>query len=133
MSDLGVQQFLADPVRITVEYRRTPDDEGPAVRVFGKVGNQDKQVLRFDCFQNSPHYHYDPEGSDEQHHMEDESITDPVEWTLHRLERNLADMIRRAGYGELADQIDPKLVAEHMEAIRDAISSPGQLESLRSN
>jgi len=121
-----VREFVAGPVRITVQYRRTIDDEGVAVRVFGKVGDEERQVLRFDCYQNSPHYHYDPHGTDEVHQMADEDITDPIEWTLNRLERNLADMIRRAGFGQLADQIDPSLLAPQMPAIREAIVEAAQ-------
>lgn len=126
MPELAAHEFVAAPLRISVEYRRTADDQGPAVRVFGRVGEKERQVLRFDCFQKSPHYHYDPEQSDEQHRMKDENITDPLEWTLHRLEKNLGEMIRRAGYGELADQVDPELVGAHLEAIRQAMFSPGQ-------
>ena len=122
MPDPDAQQLVVGPLRIAVEYRRTADDEGMAIRVIGIVGRQEKQVLRFDCFQNDPHYHYDPDGRDEQHHMRDESIGDPAEWTLHRLERNLAEMIRRAGYGTLADQVDAQTLARHMPAIREAMS-----------
>ena len=122
MPELAAQEFVAGPIRITVQYRHTQDDEGPAVRVLGRVGESERQLLRFDCFQRSPHYHYDPEQSDEQHQMKDEDIRDPVEWTLHRLERDLSEMIRRAGYGELADQVDPQLVAEQLHRIRTAMS-----------
>jgi len=121
MPDPALRDYVAGPVRITVQYRRTFDDEGVAVRVYGKIGREDRQVLRFDCLRNSPHYHYDPQGKDEVHQMADEGITDPIEWTLNRLERSLADMVRRAGFGELADQIDPSLLAPHLPAIREAI------------
>jgi hypothetical protein len=115
------QEFAVGPLRITVEHRKTPDDEGPAVRVFGFVGNQEKQLLRFDCFLDDPHYHYDPDGKNELHHMNDEGIVDPVEWTLHRLERNLSEMIRRAGFGSLADQVERTPVAEQVLPIQEAL------------
>jgi hypothetical protein len=122
MPDRDVQEFRAAPLRITTESRRTADDEGLTIRVFGTVGDRERQVLRFDCFQNDPHYHYDPDERDEQHHMRDESIDDPMEWTLHRLERSLAEMIRRAGYGTLADQVDTAAVARLLPVIREALS-----------
>lgn len=121
MPEKDHQEFVVRPLRITVEHRRTPDDEGAAVRVFGRVGNQEKQVLRFDCFVIDPHYHYDPDGNNELHHMNDEGIVDPVEWTLHRLERNLAEMIRRAGFGSLADQVNQRQVAEQLPLIQEAL------------
>lgn len=123
MPEGGIRDFVAGCLRITVEYRRTDDDEGPTIRVFGRVGDEETQVLRFDCFQSDPHYHYDPQGSNEQHDMEAENIRDPVEWTLHRLERDLPDMIRRAGYGSLADQVNSAQVAGQMDQIRDTMAS----------
>ena len=124
MPDKDYREFQVGPLRITVEHRGTPDDAGPAVRVFGLVGREERQLLRFDCFANDPHYHYDPDGVNEVHHMNDEGIVDPVEWTLHRLERNLAEMIRRAGFGSLADRVDPTQVAEYVSAIQDALMVP---------
>jgi len=124
MPESDHREIAVGPLRITVEHRRTPEDEGPAVRVFGTVGDREKQVLRFDCFVNEPHYHYDPDGKNELHHMRDEGIDDSVEWTLHRLERNLAEMIRRAGFGSLADRVDARQVAEQLPAIQDALMAP---------
>ena len=121
MPDKDYREFVVGPLRITVEHRGTPDDAGPAVSVFGLVGNREKQLLRFDCFANDPHYHYDPDGKNELHHMNDEAIVDPVEWTLHRLERNVPEMIRRAGFGALADQVDSTRVAEHLPSIQEAL------------
>jgi len=124
MPEQDSREFVVGRLRITVEYRRTPEDEGQAVRVFGMVGNGERQVLRFDCFVDDPHYHYDPDGKNELHHMQDEGIEDPVEWTLHRLERNLAEMIRRAGFGSLADQVDQEQVARLLPAIQDTLLAP---------
>ncbi len=71
---------------------------------------------------------FHPQGRDEVHQMADEDISDPIEWTLNRLERSLADMIRRAGFGELADQIDPSLLAPQLPAIREAILELAQAD-----
>lgn len=124
MPEPDSREFMVGPLRLAVEYRRTLEDEGPSVRVFGVVGGQERQVLRFDCFSVDPHYHYDPDGRNELHHMRDEGIEDSTEWTLHRIERNLSEMIRRAGFGSLADQVVPKQVAEHLAGIRDSLPVP---------
>jgi hypothetical protein len=124
MPESEPREFVIGPLRITIEHRRTCDDEGPSLRVFGQVGNRERQVLRFDCFVADPHYHYDPDGRDEVHHMRDEGIDDTTEWTLHRLERNLRSMIRRAGYGSLADRVDESLVAEHVPSIHEGLFAP---------
>ena len=95
MSDSHVSQFSAGPLRITVEYRRTEEDEGPTVRVYGTLEGQRKQVLRFDCLVYDPHYHYDPDGTDEQHHMRDEGIEEPTEWTRRHWRSNSLPSTRR--------------------------------------
>lgn len=124
MPETSVHEFRMGSLRITVGHSRIAGDEGPTVRVYGTVAGRERLVLRFDCLQDDPQYHYDPQGADELHHMRDEGIESPLEWTLHRLERNLPEMIRRAGYGELADQVDPSQVAEHLPAIREALWVP---------
>ena len=124
MPDKDLREFVVGRLRITVENRRTLDDEGPAVRVFGTVAKREEQVLRFDCFMDDPHYHYDPDGNNELHHMRDEGIEDPIEWTLRRLERNLAEMIRRAGFGSLADQVDHRQIARLLPSIQEALLVP---------
>ena len=124
MSELDGRTLVIGPLRITTEYRRTPDDEGPSLGVFGRVGDSERQVLRFDCFVEDPHYHYDPDGRDEVHHMRDEGIDDALEWTLHRLERDLAGMIRRAGFGPLADRVDERLIADSVHLIQETLAAP---------
>ena len=41
-------------VVLTIDYRRTGDDRGPSVRVFGDVDDERVQLLRFDCFDEEP-------------------------------------------------------------------------------
>ena len=67
--------------------------------VFGTVGGSERQLLRFDCFEKDPHYHYDPDGRDEVLHLD--ATSDTVSWAAHHIERNLAVMIRLAGYPDL--------------------------------
>jgi hypothetical protein len=31
---------------------------GICIHVFGEVNGREEEVLRFDCFQRAPHYHY---------------------------------------------------------------------------
>jgi hypothetical protein len=118
-----MHEIVAGPLRVVIERRQLLDDEGPSVRVYGRMSGREVQVLRFDCFTADPHYHYDPDGRNERHHMRDEDIADPMEWTLHRLERDLASMIRRAGYSGLADQVAGNLLEPHREEILGALGA----------
>jgi hypothetical protein len=49
------------PICFALRYR---DVDGAAPHrqgAGGRGGSAERQLLRFDCFDNRPHYHYDPE------------------------------------------------------------------------
>ena len=43
---------------LAVEYRFVGEEQGPSVHVFGPVDGTQEEILRFDCFDRIPHYHY---------------------------------------------------------------------------
>jgi hypothetical protein len=45
-------------LKFGIEYRHLQGDQGICVHVFGEVNGQEEEVLRFDCFERAPHYHY---------------------------------------------------------------------------
>src|SRR5918998_5013787 len=112
MAEEGTREFTVGGVRIDVAYRRFGGDQGPSVMVFGDVDGRPVQLLRFDCFDNDPHYHYDPEGQDDHRKLNRQEVPDPVAWTLAQLSGNLVSMIRTAGYDTLAAQVDGDAVLE---------------------
>ncbi len=111
-----MQQFEAGGLSFVVENRIFGEDGGPALRVFGDVDGESVQVLRFDCFRDDPHYHYDPSGKDDKRHLD--KGADNVAWSMAQVPTQLVEMIRTAGYEGLASQVD-------MDAI---LSSAGQIE-----
>lgn len=111
------------PLQLVFEHGRDIDDEGLIVTVKGRVGDHETSVLEFYCFQNDPRYVYAPGKRDEVHHARDEGIEDMAEWTRHRLVKDLPDMLRRAGFGELADQVDTEELAKRLEALDELIGS----------
>lgn len=121
MANSAAREIEAGGVRIQVEYRGIGGDRGPAVRVYGDVDGRPVQVLRFDCFENDPHYHYDPEGRDDHRKLGRQEVPDPVAWTLAQLSGNLVSMIRTAGYDALADRVDGEAVAGAIPRIEAAI------------
>ena len=48
----------AGDLSFAVEYRHVGSEEGPSVHIFGKVDGTQEEILRFDCFNKAPHYHY---------------------------------------------------------------------------
>jgi len=121
MAETGSRDVEVGGVRINVEYRRFGGDRGPAVRVYGDLDGRPVQLLRFDCFEHDPHYHYAPESRDDQRKLSPQEVPDPVAWTLAQLSGNLVSMIRTAGYEAVADQVDQDAVADAIPRVAAAI------------
>ena len=112
------QDFPAGTLRLNLEDRTGDGSGGPAIRVYGPTtdGQAAKQLLRFDCFRDDAHYHFDPEGRDEVSSLQGPDAADSVAWSLRQLRENLPEMVRRAGGSEEAVQ------AAASQATRTAIS-----------
>lgn len=121
MAEPSVKEITAGGVRFLVDYRRAGGDQGPSVRVYGDVDGRPVQLLRFDCFDQDPHYHYDPEGQDDHRKLDRQEVPDPVAWTLAQIAGNLVSMIRTAGYDQVAEEVDAEAVEEAVSEIEAAI------------
>jgi hypothetical protein len=138
-------RFTAGPITIGVEYRvldeatildfygpdaraKFPngapagmgtviDEDGLSLHVFGTADGH--EYLRFDCFDDAPHYHYlDPLASRNVVHDYDPVAHGPiVEWALSTLRTRLGEMLRHAGARPLADEVDEAAVAAVMPAV----------------
>jgi hypothetical protein len=99
--------FQAGAVEITMDYRKElMPDQGLMIQVYGDVDGKDTEILRFDCFDQAPHYHYGPENHNIRLHMDKTTAGNPVGWTIGQIRNNLSSMIRRSGYDALADKVD---------------------------
>ena len=93
-------------VRFKLGYRDAISDQGVAISVYADVAGEETELLRFDCFEHQPHYHYGPLKKDERLYLDQTTEGDPVEWTLFHLANRLPAMLDRAGYPELAAEVD---------------------------
>lgn len=78
-------------------------EQGVSLQVLGDVDGAPTQVLRFDCLDRNPHYHYGPAKNNERVLIDGVAAGNAVAWALDQLRDRLPDMIRRAGYDGLAD------------------------------
>jgi len=117
--DKGNTVIDAGPVSIALGYRdETMDDQGLCVQVYGEVEGKDTEILRFDCFDHRPHYHYGPENFNIRQDMDKTTVGNPVGWTIGLLRNKLPTMIERAGYEDLAAAVE----ANHVpSATMDAV------------
>jgi len=123
-------------LRFNVRYANArTGDHGPSLRIYGDVEGKPVQLLRFDCFEHEPHFHYDPEGKNNQLRMDKTNVSDPIAWSMNYLRGNVASLIRIAGYGALAEQVDEGMITAALptveKALRDSIpvATPGRLEA----
>ena len=121
--DKGSVVFNGGAVDITLEYRELMPDQGLCVQVFGQAEGQDTEILRFDCFDQMPHYHYGPANHNIRLNMDKTTVGNPFGWTLDNLRHKLPAMIQRAGYADLAAAVEANPVDE---SVFDAVEAKGR-------
>ena len=80
----------AGPVEFLLRYRdEIMDDQGLCLQVYSKVEDKDTEILRFDCFDQAPHYHYGPENFNIRLYLDKTTAGNPLSWTLDNIRNNL--------------------------------------------
>lgn len=138
------ERFRAGPIEVWVEYRLLDDaiaaahqanegfdgvveqidDRGVSLHVFGEPspGAAPIEYLRFDCFEEDPHYHYVDfaQSTNEMVHLESVALGDPLEWALERIRIRLPQMLRRAGGASVAERIDAAAIEAVLPRVAEA-------------
>ena len=110
--DKGGTTIDAGSVEFAMSYRKEiMDDQGLCVQVYSEIDGKDTEILRFDCFDQAPHYHYGPENHNIRLHLDKTTSGNPLGWTINNLRNNLPAMVRRSGYEALADSLEATPVA----------------------
>ncbi|MDP7274448.1 MAG: hypothetical protein QF363_03140 [Planctomycetaceae bacterium] len=110
-------------VVLGIEYRNFGGDRGPSVKVFGDSRGERVQLLRFDCFEDDPHYHYDPTDGNRMFHIDTLTMGDAVAFTLDQLATNTRSMVERAGFADAALGIDQAVLAGRIDEVRQTIAA----------
>ena len=91
-------------IKFGIEYRDLLHDQGVCIHVLGDVSEDDEhELLRFDCFDHEPHYHYGPQKRNQRLMLDKTTEGDSLDWTLQQIKDRLPEMIERAEYPELAE------------------------------
>jgi hypothetical protein len=137
--------FDAGPLRIGVEYRlltdaiaasnvvkpaagsvsadpESFDDRGVSLHVCVEDRGEFQERLRFDCFDEDPHYHYVSweERANEVLHLDPIADGDPLHWALERIRTRLPQMLERAGVKDAAIRVDPAALEEVLPRMIEA-------------
>lgn len=77
------------------------DDRGVSLHVYTACDEGWRENLRFDCFEEDPHYHYVSwsERRNEVLYVDPVADGDPLAWALDRIRQRLPAMLRRAEPG----------------------------------
>jgi hypothetical protein len=118
-------------LRFSVARREVGADGGTSIEVYGDVDGAATQVLRFDCFRREPHYHMPP-GAPGQLALDPAEVGDGLAWALACTRERLPEMIRAAGFAELAGRVDRDALARGWERVREAAArAPEPTRSFR--
>jgi hypothetical protein len=122
----GAEELIkAGAVSFGLEYRTgvgEAKDEGICIHVYGNaISGQDKELLRFDCFRQGPHYHYRnaPIKKNERLMLDYTAEGDSLAWALDKIRNRLPTMLLRCEADDVARAVDqreingamPKIVA----------------------
>ena len=115
----GETKIEAGAVTFALQYRALMPDQGVSIQVLGKVRNKSTELLRFDCFDQRPHYHYDPDGKNERIDLDVTTHGKPLAWTLQQLRTRLAPMLIKAGYEKMPNALTLMMLSklDEVEAV----------------
>ena len=122
--DKGSTVIDAGVVDFAMSYRKEiMNDQGLCLQVYSKIGDKDTEILRFDCFDQAPHYHYGPENHNIRLHNDKTTMGgSSLGWTLDQIRNNLPEMVRRSGYEDLATSLDTTPVEQTTLAELESVS-----------
>jgi hypothetical protein len=132
-----VATYRGNPTHLSELLKRSPDggvtDEGVSLHVCDAATGH--EYLRFDVFDNGPHYHYNHSGPEIVNTIVEFDLValgDMLPWALDRIRHRLPEMLAEAGAGSLVDGLDRDaidravdevaIVAERAQAAQRAVS-----------
>ena len=118
--EIGSTKIEAGAVTFALQYRALMPDQGVSIQVVGDVEGQPTELLRFDCFDQRPHYHYAPAGVNQRWDMDKTTAGNPVNWTLKQLRSSLPAMLQQAGYAQIAEKLDCNMVLQKLDQVEEA-------------
>lgn len=110
-------------INFVVEHRGVAQGGGPTVRVLGT--DDDHEYLRFDMFDEDPHYHYRPPAGEERIiGIDTVAVGDPVDWVLARLRERLTPMLVEAGGASLTDGVGGDELTRAIDRVETLVRQP---------
>ena len=120
--DHGDPIIKAGNIGFGLEIRSQGGDGGPAIHLLGYLREGPIEIMTFDCFRLSPHYHYGPLFLNERMFIDRTVVKDAVQWTLDLLNsEKLPAMVTRSGYPAIAMSLDRELIAQKIPQVTSTL------------
>jgi hypothetical protein len=112
----GRQVVECGGLRFEATFR---EPAGATLRVSGEVDGQMTELVRYDDFIDSPHYHVPADAPSIP--FDQAALGEPLAWYVSQLRDHLAEVLTEAGYATLLPNVDTAAVAEHADDITQAM------------
>jgi hypothetical protein len=122
----GRAKFDAGSVGFIVQHElwdgnlQDHSDQGVAILVTSDVGGKETTLLRFNCFDLERSYVYGPEKVNKLCRMDPTVDGNPIAWSVKQIKNKLPDMLRTAGYEDIAGKVDAQKVNQVAGEIESA-------------
>jgi hypothetical protein len=102
-------EILADTFQGAVDPVVVFDDHGATLHVLGTEDGLEH--LRFDCFEQEPHYHYIDQAAvgNTVVRIDELAVGDPIEFSLTCVEHHLPDMLGNCNVPALAGEVKGRM------------------------
>jgi hypothetical protein len=106
-------EIVADTFKGAVDPLVVFDDQGATLHVLGT--DDGLEHLRFDCFEQEPHYHYIDQAdvANTVVRIDELAVGDPIEFSLACVEQHLPDMLGNCNVPALADEVKSRMDEVH--------------------
>ncbi len=124
--------YAGDAAQLAELEERSPEggffDAGVSIHVCGT--DDGHEYLRFDVFEDEPHYHYvhrTGDGGVINQVIDFDTIAhgDMLLWVIERLRTRLPEMLTAAGGAEVAAQVDMDAVRPVVDSVREMAERAG--------
>jgi len=129
----GRAKFEAGAVGFVVQHElwdgnlQDHSDQGVAILVVGNVSGKETTLLRFNCFDLERSYIYGPEKVNKLCRMDPTVDGNPIAWSVKQIKSKLPDMLRTAGYDDIAGKVKTadvnKVVGQVESAAREIFAT----------
>lgn len=122
---LGEASVPLGGLRFAINHRivviNGEEDHGASIDVYAPIEGKETELIKFDCFVKSPHYHAPAKAK--PHDIDTKSVGDGVDWVLGIIRSNMPEMLSLAGYMDLAKTLDRDVFAKHWTDVKNAVQT----------